>query len=83
MMPYLSEKRFVALSKLYILIFCLSYGRSAIEHGFSVNKEYIVENQVESSLVSLRIVHDHLKSKNVTATNIVYTADMLKSVRAS
>ena len=55
MMPYLSEKR--------LLIFCSSHGQSAIERGFSANKEYIVENKAECSLVSLRIVHDHLKSK--------------------
>ena len=31
----------------------------------------------------MRIFHNQLKSKNVTATNIAVTADMLKSVRAS
>ena len=38
MMPYLSDKKFNALSEVYILIFCLSHGQSAIEHGFSANK---------------------------------------------
>ena len=44
MMPYLSEQRIVELSKVYLLVFCLSHGPSATEHGFSTNEEYTVEN---------------------------------------
>ena len=42
--PILSAKKLDILSKVYILIFCLSHGQSAVERGFSANKEYIKEN---------------------------------------
>ena len=70
-------------SKVYILIFCLSYGQSAVERGFSANKEYIKENQSEYCLVSLRIIHNHLTFKKVTASSITITADMITSVRSA
>ena len=82
-MPLLSTKKLDVLSKVYILIFCLSHGQSAVERGFSANKEYIKENQSENGLVSLRIIHNHLASKKVTASSITITADMIKSVRSA
>ena len=83
LMRFLSEKKFESLSMVCILIFCLSHGQSSIERGFSINKEYIANNQSESSLISLRMVHDHLKSKNVTSKDIVISGDMVKSVRSA
>jgi len=68
LMRYLSEKKFESLSMVCILMFCLSHGQSSIERGFSINKEFISDNQSESSFISLRMVHDHLKSKNVTSS---------------
>ena len=57
--PLLSVKKVDILSKVYILIFCLSHGQSAVERGFSANKDYMEEN----CLVSHRIIHNHLTSK--------------------
>ena len=80
--PILSAKKLDILSKVYILIFCLSHGQSAVERGFSANKEYIKENQSENCFVSLRIIHNHLRSKKVTASSITIITDMNKSVRS-
>ena len=77
------QKKLDILSKVYILIFCLSYGQSAVERGFSANKEYIKENQSENCLVSPRIIHNHLTSKKVTASSITITADMITFVRSA
>ena len=81
--PFLSAKKLDILSKVYILIFCLGQGQSAVEHGSSANKEYIKENQPQNCLVSLRIIHNHLTSKKVTASSIIITAYMIKSVRSA
>ena len=74
----MSTKKFDILSKVYVLIFCLSHWQSAVECGFSTNKEYIEENQSQNCLVSLRIIHKHLTSKKVTASSITITADMIR-----
>ena len=54
-----------------------------MKRGFSANKQYIKENQSENGLVSLRVIHNHLTSKKVTANSITITADMMKSVRSA
>jgi hypothetical protein len=38
----------------------LSHGQAAVERGFSINKRVSRENQTQDSLISLRIVKDHL-----------------------
>ena len=50
-------------------IFVLSNGQSAVERGFSINKELLVQNLQEKSLVSQRMVYDHINSKKITSMN--------------
>ncbi|CAH0549771.1 unnamed protein product [Brassicogethes aeneus] len=40
------------------MILILSHGNAAVERGFSVNKECLVENQKEASLIAQRHVYD-------------------------
>ena len=63
--PVLSAKKLDILSKVYIFLFCLSHGQSSVDRGFSMNKEYIKENQSDNCLVSLRIIHNHLTSNKL------------------
>ena len=80
---FLLEEEFKSLWKVFILIFCLFHGQSAIERGFKLNADVSTQNQSKESLIALRIIKDHMQSKNVTATTIPITRDMLKSVKAA
>lgn len=42
-------------------ILTLSHGQASIERGFSINKDAIVENQKESSLIAQSLVYDSIK----------------------
>ncbi|XP_063219581.1 uncharacterized protein LOC134529431 [Bacillus rossius redtenbacheri] len=44
------------------MIFIFSHGNAALERGFSVNKECLVENQQEISLVAQRRIHDSVSA---------------------
>jgi len=49
----------------------LSHGQATIERGFFINKELVVGNQQEQSLVARRVIKDHiLHVKGVTNINI-------------
>ena len=52
--------KFANLWKVSKIIFTLSHGQANIERGFSVNKELLIENMKQKSLVSQRIVCDQL-----------------------
>ena len=71
---------FKALWKVFILVFCLFHGQSAVERGFSSNDNFIVENQLEVSLIALRMIHDHMRAKDVAPHNLKISKELRKSV---
>ena len=64
-------------------IFVLSHGQSAVERGFSINKELLVENLQEKSLVSQRMVYDHTNSNKINIHEYELPSDLLKSCKLS
>lgn len=44
------------------ILLVLSHGKASVERGFSINKELIVENQRERSLVAQRLIVEHVRS---------------------
>ena len=60
----------------------LSHGQATIERGFFINKELVVENQQEQSLVARRVIKDHiLHVKGVMNINI--TCAMVVAARSA
>ena len=47
-------------------MFTLSHGQAAVERGFSVNREIIVENLQQKSLISQRLVYDYITVKHAS-----------------
>ena len=41
------------------MILTLSHDQSAVERGFSINKELLVKNLAKTSIVKQRIVYNH------------------------
>ena len=44
------------------MVLCLSHGQAQVEGGFSINKDLAGLNFSEDSIVSRRVVEDHLRS---------------------
>lgn len=47
------------------LLLALSHGQATVERGFSSNKEVMVENLAQHSLVAHRVICDHVRSSEV------------------
>ena len=60
---------------------CFSHGQSAIERGFSINKQLSVENWQEKLLVSQQIVHGNINSNKIKVKEYDISSDFLKSCR--
>ena len=69
--------------KVCSIIFVLSHGQSAVERGFSINKELLVENLQEKSLVSQRMVYNHINSNKINIHEYKLPRDPLKSCKLS
>lgn len=73
-----SKPSFCRVWDLMKLVLVLSHGQASVERGFSINKEMVVENQKELSLVAQRLIVDHVRSVGgVTKVNI--TKELLMS----
>lgn len=64
------------------IILCLSHGNAAVERGFSVNKQCLVENLKEDSLIAQRLVHDAVSAAG-GVDKVVITDKMVQMVRNS
>lgn len=67
--------------KVFKLVFVLSHGQSSIERGFSINKQLLVENLKEKSLIALRTIEDHLSSSGETPESIKIGREMQQHAR--
>ena len=60
----------------------LSHGQASVERGFSINKEMMVENLKEHSLIAQQIIHDHVRFIG-GLENVGYTKELLLPASAA
>ena len=63
------------------IVFTLSHGPAGVRRGFSVNKELLVENLQQTSLISQRLICDYISDFSKPISEIPLTNEMLKSCR--
>ncbi|KAG8198417.1 hypothetical protein JTE90_021658 [Oedothorax gibbosus] len=56
------DKEFRDLINVIKMVLTFSHGNASVESGFSINKDMLVENLHETSLIALRTVYDGVKS---------------------
>lgn len=76
-----AKKQYSHLWKVIKIVLTLSHGQASVERGFSLNKEIVVENLKEESLVALRLVCDELKS--VDLHEVPITKELLSYARSA
>lgn len=74
-----TNKAFSKVWHVVKMLLVLSHGQASVERGFSINKELIVENQKEASLVAQRLIVGHIRSVG-GVTNVQLTKELLISV---
>ena len=80
----LSDKKVCYVYDFLKIICTVSQGQSSIERGFSINKEHLVENLQEESLIAFCIVNGPMLVNNVKSSYIqISMKAMLENVKAS
>ena len=51
------------------LFFTLSHSQCVVERGSSINKEILIENLQEKSIVCQRVAYDHVQASKVDLHN--------------
>ena len=75
-----ASPKFSELWKLFKILLILSHGQAQVEHGFSVNKNLLVENQHTTTLTAQRIIHDHMVYHELESSNLTIMAKLLSHV---
>ena len=65
------------------LVLVLSYGQANVERCFSDNNNVLKCNMSEKSIMSRKLIIDHLKSRNLLPQSFLITKSLLQSVRSS
>ncbi|CAL1672566.1 unnamed protein product [Lasius platythorax] len=74
------KKDYENLSSFMKSVMILSHGNAAVERSFSVNKECLVENQKEKSLIAQKIIYDTVNAKG-GLVNFIVTKDLIHAAR--
>ena len=76
---FAGDEKQVPLWKVIKMVLILSRGNAAVESGFSVNKELLVENIEEDTIVAQRIVFDAIRVSGMYVTKIDIPNKMIVS----
>lgn len=70
------------LWKVVKLLLTLSHGQATVERGFSSNKEVMVENLAQHSLVAQQVICDHMRSVG-GVLNVAFSKELLLSAASA
>lgn len=65
------------------LIFTPSHNQCAVERGFCINKEILIENLQGKSIVWQKVVYDHLQASKVDLHKYPIGSDLLRSCKST
>ncbi|KAJ8043765.1 hypothetical protein HOLleu_11016 [Holothuria leucospilota] len=80
---YLKNTKFAKLWDVFKLLLTLSHGQASVERGYSVNKDMLVENMQEKTLVALRTVYDSIAATGQDFTEVPFTPRMKRNIKAA
>ena len=78
-----SISNYKELSFVVRLVLTLSHGQAAVEGGFSVNNTSVKTNMTPVSIISRRIIKDHLIANQLKLHTVHITASLIKSFRSA
>ena len=74
---------FGSLTKVVKTLLILSHGQAQVERGFSINSEFLVDNQSNESLIAQHIKTDHMTQKGLQSHEVNITQALLKHVKCA
>jgi len=80
---FAGNEKFAPVWKVVTMILILSHSNAAVESGFSVNKELLVENMEEDTIVAQRVVFDAIRVDGMDVTKVDISNKMIGCVRQS
>ena len=71
------------LKLVLILILVLSHGQASVERSFSVNNTILKVNMEKTSIVSRKIIVDHMRNNSLLPWTITLAKELIRSVKGA
>ena len=71
------------LKSVLILILVLSHGQASVVRSFSVNNTILKVNMEKTSIVSRKIIVDHMRNNSLLPSTITLTKELIRSVKGA
>ena len=75
--------QFAKLWNIFKMLLTISYGKASVERRYSVNKDMLIENIHEKTVVALRTVHDSISMLEDHFTKLPLTPAMKRHVMSA
>ena len=75
--------QFAKLWNIFKMLLSISHGQASVERGYSVNKDMLIENLHEKTVVALRTVHDSIPTLEDHFTKLSLTPAMKRHVMSA
>ena len=75
--------QFAKLWDIFKMLLTISHGQASVERGYSVNKDMLIENLHEKTVVALRTVHDSISTLEDHFTKLPLTPAMKRHVMSA
>ena len=75
--------QFAKLWDIFKMLLTISHGQGSVERGYSVNKDMLIENLHEKTVVALRTVHDSISTLEDHSTKLPLTPAMKRHVMSA
>ena len=79
----LGVSRFKKLASVVALVLTLSHGQASVERGFSQNNNLIQVNMSPDTIISKRIIKDHILANNLKPCVITTDSSIMKAFQSS
>ena len=73
--------RYKELAAIVKILFTLSHGQASVERGFSENNQVLAQNMKVESIISRRLIKDHMVSNDLQPHTIDISREMMLSVK--
>lgn len=77
---YKCSKDLIEFIKIILVMF---HGNAEVERSFSINKNFLIENLEEDSLIAQRSVYDYIESIGGHVKNVNISKDMIRDFRSA
>ena len=80
---HMKDTQYTKLWRVFKMLLTMFHGQAAVERGYSVNNDLLVENMKERTVIALRTVYDGVRGTGQHFSEVPFTPRLKRRVKAA